>query len=122
MADTTDAHLVQLAVGEHVAVDEAAPLEVRPFVARRPADRVVEQPSLRPQQRVQVGEVLVQARLADVLEHADRADGVERPVGDRAVVLQAELDAVAEAADRPRHAARTRAAARDNVMPTASTP
>ncbi len=30
----------------------------------------------------------------DVLEHADRADGVERPVGDVSVVLQADLDPV----------------------------
>ena len=42
-------------------------------------------------------EVLAQPGPADVLEHADRADGVEGAVGDVAVVLQPDLDLVGQA-------------------------
>ncbi len=45
---------------------------------------------------MQVGEVLREARGADVLEHADAADRVERAVLDIAVVLDADVDALVD--------------------------
>ena len=68
----------------------------RAFSARRAADAVVEQPAPGAQQALQPVEVLGQLRLADVLEHADRADGVVGAVGDLAVVLHPDLDAVGQ--------------------------
>ena len=59
-----------------------------PWLSRRPPAA---------QQVVQALEVLAQALAADVLEHPDRADGVERPVGDVPVVLQADLDPILQA-------------------------
>ena len=61
-----------------------------------PADAVVEEPALRAQQGVEAPEVLGQVLAADVLEHADGADGVERPVVDVAVVLQADVHLAGE--------------------------
>ena len=91
--------LVQLAVGEHVAVDEAAPGEPA-RAARRAPRRLMPWLSSRPpgcSSGEQAREVLVEPAQADVLEHADRADRVERPVVDVAVVLHADLDEVGEA-------------------------
>ena len=110
--DTTDADLVQLAVGEHVPVDEAA--AARTAVARAPAGELIPWFSSRPsgrEQPVQAPEVLVELRRADVLEHADRADRVERTVVDVAVVLDADLDEVGEPGSRAARCAATRPAA-----------
>ena len=88
---------MQLAVGEDVAVDERGPVPLG--VARRSGptrDRVVEQPPPRRQEGVQVGGVLAQLGQADVLGHPDAGDGVVRPVGHVAVVLDADLDPVSE--------------------------
>ena len=97
------ADLVQFTVGEHEAVDERPAGEVRarraPALARRlrgPCDRVVHHPPARAQERVATGEVRLELRQPDVLEHADRADRVERPVVDVAVVLQPHFDAVGD--------------------------
>ena len=48
------------------------------------------------QQVVEVAEVGLHALGADVLEHADAGDGVERAVVDLPVVLEADLDAVGQ--------------------------
>src|SRR5581483_10746888 len=102
------ADLVELAVGEHVPLDEPRPREPRSGAGadRRPqtrtctatstdsgwtADAVVEEPGAGRQQLEEPPEVLGEARLADVFEHADRTDRVVRSVGDRAVVLVANL-------------------------------
>ena len=93
--DTAD--LVQLAVGEDVPVDEAAPHEARPGTRqRRAGDAVVQDAATGSHQPPQRGEVLVEPRCADVLEHPDRADGVERAVAHVAVVLHPDLDAILE--------------------------
>ena len=57
---------------------------------------MVEQPTPWHQQGVEAGEVLIELRDADVLEHTDGADGVEGAVGDVAVVLHADLHPVVE--------------------------
>jgi len=93
--------LVQLAVGEHVPVDEAPPGEAG-APARRSADPVVEEPTLGPQQRVQAVEVRAELRQADVLEHADRGHRVVRAVTHVAVVLESDLHAVRETGLRDR--------------------
>ena len=112
------ADLVELAVGEDVALHqlavdaarvvgpdgggEAPPERLRATDAPvalwvpGPADGVVEQAPARGEQRVQVADVLLHAAAAHVLEHADGADGVERAVGDVAVVLQPDLDPVGD--------------------------
>ena len=59
-----------------------------------------EQPALWAQQLPAAPEVAVQLRQPDVLEHADRADGVVRAVIDVAEIGVANLDAVAEPALR----------------------
>ena len=87
------AHLVQLAVGEDVAVDEAGPAQAR-SLERRSADAVVEEAPARSQQPEHVTEVLAQLRRADVLEHADGADRVVGAVGHVPVVLQTDLGPV----------------------------
>ena len=113
------ADLVQLAVGEHVALDQiavdpggqvgsegggqSAAQGLRPpqgaFSLRvaGTGDGVVEQASLRREEREQRGGVGLESLAPDVLEHADRADGVEGPVGHVAVVLDADLHQVVEA-------------------------
>ncbi len=99
------ADLVQLAVGEHVALGEAPAQDVRcptvvVLLARvvRTADAVVQEPPLRPQQRSAPREVAVELREAHVLEHADGADGVVRTVAHVAEVAVAHFDAIAEPA------------------------
>jgi hypothetical protein len=100
------AHLVQLAVGEDVALDEGAAGEAGASTAQpaerrrgglRARDGVVEQPSAVGQQLPQSREVLGEAGEPHVLEHADRRDGVVRPVRHVTVVLQPDLDEVAAA-------------------------
>ena len=86
----------QLAVGEHVAVDETADHPARALVVR-PGDAVVQQPSLGPQLAVQEGEVRRQLGPADVLGQPDRADRVELPFGHVAVVEVADLGQPAQA-------------------------
>ena len=74
-----------------------APGRARTRAPRRSADPVVQQPALGQQERVAAGRSTSSSCVeADVLEHADRADRVERAVVDVAVVLQADLDPVAE--------------------------
>src|SRR5204863_4268446 len=71
----------QLTVGEDEAVDEAAPIERGAAAgAPRAADAVIEEPAAGTEQRVEPREVLVELAQANVLEHADRADRVERAV------------------------------------------
>jgi len=84
----------ELAVGEHVAADEAVPAETG---AADPRDRVVQQPPTGSEQRSQRGEVPGHAGFAHVLEHADRRDRVEPLAAERPVVLQPDLDAVIDA-------------------------
>ena len=58
---------------------------------------MVEQPAARAHAaRSSVAKYSSSSRRADVLEHADRADRVERAVVHVAVVLHADLDAVVE--------------------------
>lgn len=92
--DRTD--LVELTVGEHIAVDETPPGEASP-PTRGATDRVIEEAATRSDQAVHACEVLAEAGGADVLEHPDRADRVEGAVVDVAVVLEPDLDPVSEA-------------------------
>src|SRR5207244_5291713 len=93
--DTAD--LVQLAVGEDVPIDEAAPHEPRSGTRqRRSGDAVVEDAATASHQPTQRGEVLVEPRCTDVLEHPDRADRVERAVAHVPVVLHSNLDTLVE--------------------------
>ncbi|KAF1858522.1 hypothetical protein Lal_00015039 [Lupinus albus] len=87
----------QLAVREHVFVDElaAAVRAVALFDVRR-GDAVVHHDPTRRQQLVDAVEVRRQVVHAHVLEHADARDPVEL-AGDVAVVLQPDLDAVLQA-------------------------
>ena len=87
------ADLVELAVGEHVALDEAAPGDRR-GVPGRAADGVVDEPSSGRGQGVDLLEVLSEPGQPDVFEHPDRAHRVEGPVVDVAVVLHPDLDPV----------------------------
>ena len=88
---------MQLAVGEHVGVDEAPRPRARTAaISRCAADAVVQQPSLGAEQPEQPFEVGLELREPDVLEHADRADRVVRTVAHVAVVLVADLDEVGE--------------------------
>src|SRR4029453_11343505 len=96
------ADLVQLAVGEDVAIDEAVALEACAAGVRRPRDAVVQQTTAGSQQPPEPVEVHPKLREPYVLEHPDRADRVERPVGDVAVVLVPDLDAVDQAGLRDR--------------------
>ena len=57
---------------------------------------MVEQPTSGSQRGVELAVVRVELRLADVLGHADRGDGVERLAPELAVVLQPDLDAVGD--------------------------
>jgi len=57
---------------------------------------MVEQAAAGCEQREQPLEVHLKLREADVFEHADRADGVEGPVGHVAVVLAANFHLAAE--------------------------
>ena len=88
------ADLVQLAVGEHEPVDEPVSAEARARLARRTRDPVVQEPSARTEQRVQMREVLRQTLGPHVLEHSDARDRVVGPVVDVAFVLDADLDSV----------------------------
>src|SRR3954447_603031 len=89
--------LVELAVGEDVAVEEVvAEAAVEPLAGLRPhpgdrvrgrrrggvADAVVQEPAAGRAQVVAPGEVLAQLGPADVLEHPDRAHGVVGTVSD----------------------------------------
>src|SRR3546814_2021456 len=82
-----------LAVGEDVATRERATGETGAADAR---DGVVEHAATGAQEPTQRLEVLAGAGLADVLEHPDRADGVELLAAQVAVVLQADLPRVGE--------------------------
>ena len=62
-------------VREHVALGERAGLGL---ADAQPRDAVVEQPPARPQQPVERLRVLVDLHRADVLDHADAGDLVER--------------------------------------------
>ncbi|MNK35689.1 hypothetical protein D3C87_542200 [compost metagenome] len=87
----------QLAVGEHVAVDEvAAAVRHAAALGVGRGDAVVHDDAVVGQQLLHALEVLGQVLAAHVLEHADAGDAVElaRHV---AVVLQADLDAVLQA-------------------------
>src|SRR5215211_2687455 len=64
------ADLMQLAIGEDVAVDEASPSEGPPL-PRGPGDAVVEEAAAGLQQAIELLEVHPELREADVLEHAD---------------------------------------------------
>ena len=79
------------AVGEDVARGEVA--RVRILLAQV-GDAVVEQLRAGPQRAAQAPGVLVHLLGADVLDHADRGDGVERLAGELAVVDDAEVGAV----------------------------
>src|SRR3954468_20165654 len=59
-------------------------------------DAVVEQPRARAQRAAQAAGVLVHLLGADVLDHADRRDGVERLAGQLPVVGDAEVGAVGD--------------------------
>src|SRR5258708_22351043 len=86
---------VQLAVGEHITVDEAAPRESRPLAGRPgPGDAVVQHAAARAYQPAQRREVLVELRRAHVFEHSDRADRVEGSVAHVAVILHPDLDPI----------------------------
>ena len=87
---------VQLAVGEHVAADEAAPRQPRVLVVR-PGDAVVEQPALGAQPRPEEREVRRVVLHADVLDQPDRAHRVEVALAHVAVVAVAHLGDVVEA-------------------------
>ena len=89
--------LVQLAVGEDVAVDEAVRLEARAAAVRRPGDPVVQEPPAGTEEPSQPAEVHPQLRQPHVLEHPDRADRVERAVEHVAIVLVPDLDAIGQA-------------------------
>ena len=58
---------------------------------------MVEQPPARAQRAAQPARVLVHLLGADVLDHPDRGDGVERLAGELAVVDDAEVGAVGDA-------------------------
>src|SRR5918994_2379810 len=64
------ADLVQLAIGEDVAVDETSPPKGSPL-PRGPGDAVVEEAAAVMQQRIEPFEVHPELRETDVLEHAD---------------------------------------------------
>ena len=86
---------LELAVGEDVALDERASVDGS---SGGPGGRAIAWLSSRPpgaQQRVQVRGVSGSRAQPDVLGHADAGDGVERAVGDVAVVLHPDLDPVA---------------------------
>src|SRR5439155_11976377 len=74
----------QLAVGKDVALDERRALLRRP--PERPRDPVVQEDATRTKHVAHAAEVLGQELLADVLEHADARDLVERPSLELAVV------------------------------------
>ena len=88
------ADLVEVGIGEHVAVEERGPGQPA-APERRTAHRVVHEPPSRPQEPEHRGRVGVEIA-AHVLEHADRADGVVGPVVDGPVVLVAHLHPVGE--------------------------
>lgn len=92
-----EADVRQLAVREHVAIDEFAAAERR-FAAFRVGrrDAVVHRDAVVDEQLAHAREVERQILAADVLEHPDARDAVELPV-DFAIVLQADLDLVLEA-------------------------
>ena len=76
-------HRDQLAVGEDVPADEASVPEAHPSrpqtsVRGRRGYSVIEKESAGPKRTEDVAEVPLQPFPADVLEHAHRADGVER--------------------------------------------
>lgn len=85
------------AVGEDVRAHEAAPLlcQVTDLVSGSRGDRVVQEAAAGRGQAVRLGGVGLEALLADVLEHADRCDGVEGTAG-LAVVLDTDLDPVGQ--------------------------
>ena len=85
-------HRRNIAAGEDVFLDPGVGR------ARRIAasDRVQQHHAVVLQQSGDMGEIFVEARRADMLEHADRDDPVERPL-DVAIVLQTEPGAVVEA-------------------------
>ncbi len=83
----------ELAVGEHVAADEGATIEPR---AAWRGDRVVEEAPGGPEQAAERLEVPRRAERPDVLEHPDRRDRVELLTAQVPVVLQPDLDPVAE--------------------------
>ena len=84
----------QLAVREHVFVDElAAAVRAVALLDVGRGDAVVHHDAARRQQPANAAEVLRQVVHAHVLEHADARDAVEL-ARDVAVVLQADLDTV----------------------------
>ena len=84
----------QLPIGEDIAVDErGAALAGAPHRA----DGVVHQSTLRLHHSAEDLEVALQPRVADVLGHPDRGDGVEPLAAEVAIVLQADLDAIGQA-------------------------
>lgn len=106
------AHAGQLTVREHVAVDEAAPLDAGVQVVL-PGDRVVQQPAAGHQPRAQEPEVGRVVAHPDVLGQADRAHRVEPGLGDLAVVLVADLRAVPQAVPLDRRLRPLRLVARE---------
>src|SRR4051812_35317974 len=82
-----------LAVGEDVALRERPALDAAVLQAR---DAVVEQPPAGPEHRGELLGVDVDLRLADVLDHPDRGDRVEVLTPELAIVLNANLDLVAD--------------------------
>src|SRR4051812_9298112 len=81
-------------VGEDEALGEGPGLGV---TMAQPSDAVVEQLAARLQQRLQPPGVLVDLRVADVLDHADAGDRVEALAGQLAVVGDADVDLVGDA-------------------------
>ena len=94
-AGDDSADLLQLAVGEDVAVHERPTRKEWPTPGR-PTDAVVEKEASRAEERAQAPEVEVELREAYVLEHANRRDSVVRAVCDIPVIREADLDPIGE--------------------------
>ncbi len=87
--------LVEVTIREHIALDEAP--RAGGLTVGRPADRMIQEPPVggeEPPDRIEVPAQLLGA--ADMLGHTHRADGVEGSVDDVSIVLDPDLDLIAQ--------------------------
>ena len=109
----------RLRVGEDVALGEVAGVRIAVALAR---DAVVQQPPARLQQLREPRGVGVDLHLADVLDHPDRGDRVERLGLQLAVVGEPDVDPLRRVPPPRPAVSRARACAGESVMPVTCTP